>query len=48
LTIGQEFAKKDDFFSSREFETSFDFNILENYISGTLFAFIQFLLAHSD
>jgi hypothetical protein len=48
LTIGQEFAKKKDFFPSRDFENALDFGRLKTLNSGTLFAIIQFLLAHSD
>jgi hypothetical protein len=46
LTVGQEFAKKNDFSPSRDFRNSFEFSKLETHISGTLFAFIKILLGH--
>jgi len=48
LTIGQEFANKMTFFQSTGSDNSLDFNRLKTSSSGTLFAFIQFLLAHID
>jgi hypothetical protein len=45
LTIGQEFAKKNEFSLSGHFEKPLDFRILETQGSGTLFAFIEFVLA---
>ncbi len=48
LTIGQEFAKKIAFPKKMGFQKSFDFSRLEISSPGTLFAFIQFQLTHSD
>jgi hypothetical protein len=46
LTIGQEFTIKMIFSQSGDFKNSLDFSRLKTSSSGTLFAFIQFLLAH--
>ena len=40
--------QKIDFFPSTDSENSLDFSRLKTSNSGTVFAFIQFLLTHSD
>jgi len=39
--------QKNDFFPGTDSESSLDFSRLKTSTSGTVFAFIQFLLAHS-
>jgi len=48
LTIGQEFTNKMTLFQNRDSENSLDFGTLKTASSGTLFAFIQFLLSDID